>query len=232
MGDSSDRHKTPRVLANGAQKRKKSAEREKKEEDILAKTPKLTSFFIAVKPFEEQDVANDPVIEGDDNRRNTQVAESVVEPESIIEKIPTSTKIDGFGHDISLCPDIPTHDMIGFWANKGSSILQNCDEQVFKEFQKKTNSSSTRKYSKHLFLRNNKNNETLNRFWFCFSPTKGKIYCYACKLVATQRIQLSGDGFTEWKHACERTSEHKNSQNHPEAITILAQLGITQGQID
>ena len=102
MGDSGDRHKTPRVFASGAQKRKKAAEREEKEEEILAKTPKLTSFFIAVKPLEKQDVANDPVIEEDSNRRNTQVAESVVEPESIIKEIPTSTKIDGFGNDIGL----------------------------------------------------------------------------------------------------------------------------------
>ena len=90
-----------------------------------------------MKPLEEHDVANDPVIEEDDNRTNTQVAVSVVEPESIIEEIPTSTKIDGFGNDIGLWPDMPTHDMIAFWANKASSSLQYCDEQVFEEFQKK-----------------------------------------------------------------------------------------------
>ena len=62
--------------------------------------------------------------------------------------------------------------------------------------------------------------------------SKGKIYCYACKLVATQKIQLSGDGFNGWKHASERISEHENSKNHPEAITILAKLGMAQGRID
>jgi hypothetical protein len=51
-------------------------------------------------------------------------------------------------------------------------------------------------------------------------------------LVATQKIQLSGDGFDDWKHASERISQHENSNNHLEAITILAKLGMTQGRID
>jgi len=41
----SDRHKTPRVFASGSQKRKLQAERNKKSEETLAKTSKLTKFF-------------------------------------------------------------------------------------------------------------------------------------------------------------------------------------------
>ena len=103
-------HKREKKLQNGRRKKRK-----------FSLKPQNSHHFLL--RFEEQDVANDPVVEEDDNRTNTQVAISVVEPESIIGEIPTSTKIDGFGNDIGLWPDMPTHDMIAFWANKGSSSL-------------------------------------------------------------------------------------------------------------
>lgn len=41
-----DRHKTPRVFESGFQKKKLHADREKKSEKTIAKTPKLTNYFI------------------------------------------------------------------------------------------------------------------------------------------------------------------------------------------
>jgi hypothetical protein len=215
MSDSSDRHKTPRVFASGAQKRKNAAEREKKG-DMLAKIPKLTSFFtVAVKPVIDENavLTNSPESpdEENDNRTNVQIAEPepiILDKHTSIDINPTLTKVDDLANDIGFLPDIPTKEMIAFWGNKGSSTLQNCDQTFFEE----KADLNFRKCSKHLFLRKNKNNETLNRFWLCFSPTKRKVYCYACKLVATQKIQLSGDGFDDWKHASERISQHENSK--------------------
>jgi hypothetical protein len=179
MSDSSDRHKTPRVFASGAQKRKNAAEREKKEGDMLAKIPKLTSFFtVAVKPVIDENavLTNSPESpdEENDNRTNVKIAEpepTILEKHTSIDINPTLTKVDDLANDIGFLPDIPTKEMIAFWGKKGSSTLQNCDQKFFEE----KADLNFRKCSKHLFLRKNKNNETLNRFWLCFSPTKRKV---------------------------------------------------------
>jgi len=53
----SDRHKTPRVFTSGSQKRKLQAERNKKSEETLAKTSKLTKFF---KSSNKEEIPQDP----------------------------------------------------------------------------------------------------------------------------------------------------------------------------
>ena len=41
----SDRHKTPRVYASGASKRHNKKQKQKKDDDLLSRTHKLTDFF-------------------------------------------------------------------------------------------------------------------------------------------------------------------------------------------
>jgi hypothetical protein len=127
MSDSSDRHKTPRVFASGAQKRKNAAEREKKEGEMLAKIPKLTSFFtVAVKPVIDENAVltnSEPESpdEENDNRTNVQIAEPepiILEKHTSIDINPTLTKVDDLGNDIGFLPDIPTKEMIAFGAIK------------------------------------------------------------------------------------------------------------------
>ncbi|KAL4152679.1 hypothetical protein QTP88_000512 [Uroleucon formosanum] len=57
IGIMNDRHKTPRVFASGSQNRKLKAERNKKSEETLAKTSKLTNFF---KSSNKEEIPQDP----------------------------------------------------------------------------------------------------------------------------------------------------------------------------
>ncbi|CAI6371995.1 unnamed protein product [Macrosiphum euphorbiae] len=83
-----------------------------------------------------------------------------------------------------------------------------------------------------MFTRRNKNQETVNRFWLCFSPSTGKIYCYPCKLMSTQNTKLSREGFNDWKHASDRLYDHAISKTHLESVMSLVQQGKVTGRID
>ncbi|XP_068994056.1 zinc finger MYM-type protein 1-like [Neodiprion pinetum] len=212
----SDRHKTPRVFASGSQKRKLQAERVKKSEESLAKTPKLTSFFTSLN---KEEIPQDPK---KNNRR--------------FNKAELSEELSGLKNDIGLWPVNITKEMIDYWAKKGSTELQNCDQVSLQnsvpQDQPRDTSNFVRKCTKNMFTRRNKNQETVNRFWLCFSPTTGKIYCYACKLMSTQNTKLSGEGFSDWKHASDRLCEHEISKTHLESVMGLLQRGRVTGRID
>ncbi|KAI6647183.1 Zinc finger MYM-type protein 1-like [Oopsacas minuta] len=53
--------------------------------------------------------------------------------------------------------------------------------------------------------------------WHCYSPSRGKVFCFACKLLSPT-TSLFTQGFNDWKHADERISSHENSQQHREAM--------------
>lgn len=201
----SDRHKTPRVFASGSQKRKLQAERVKKSEESLAKTPKLTSFFTSLN---KEEISQDPKKTTEDSTVNIDVDNIQDNPEgpeaevssgdttqfSITEsqtqkEVELSEESSGLKNDIGLWPVNITKEMIDNWANKGSTELQNCDQVSLQnsvpQDQPRDTSNFVRKCTKNMFTRRNKNQETVNRFWLCFSPTTGKIYCYACKLMST-----------------------------------------------
>jgi hypothetical protein len=42
-----DRHKTPRIYASGAQKRKLKVDRYNQREEVISQIPKLTNYFIS-----------------------------------------------------------------------------------------------------------------------------------------------------------------------------------------
>ncbi|XP_046597644.1 zinc finger MYM-type protein 1-like [Neodiprion lecontei] len=147
-----------------------------------------------------------------------------------------SEELSGLKNDKGLWPVNITKEMIDYWAKKGSTELQNCDQVSLQnsvpQDQPRDTSNFVRKSTKNMFTRRNKNQETVNRFWLCFSPTTGKIYCYACKLMSTQNTKLSGEGFSDCKHASDRLCEHEISKTHLESVMSLLQRRRVTGRID
>jgi len=162
--------------------------------------------------------------------------EETTEPSKIVEENQSQAECSGFKNDIGLWPNVITGEMIKYWADKSSSELQNCNEASFQnsipQDHTRSDSSFVRKCSKNLFTRRNQNRETVNRFWLCFSPTTGKVYCYACKLMSTQSTKLTTEGFCDWKHASVRLFEHETSKTHLESVMSLAQRRKATGRID
>lgn len=134
----SDRHKPPRVFASGSQKRKFQAERIKKSEETLAKTPKLTNFFTLSN---KEEIPQDPKKRVEDSTVYRDVVDSIQDyPEaevssgensqfSITEyQLQDEATFCGLKNDIGLWPANITKEMIEYWAKKGSTELQNCDQ--------------------------------------------------------------------------------------------------------
>jgi hypothetical protein len=82
------------------------------------------------------------------------------------------------------------------------------------------------------FYKKHHNNETVECSWLRFSPNTGKVYCYICELVATQRNKLSSSGFCDWKHASVILAEHEISKFHLESVKVLVKRGKELGRID
>lgn len=57
------------------------------------------------------------------------------------------------------------------------------------------------------------------REWLLYSPSTGSVYCYACKLLSSQKHAFIS-GFCDWKHP-ERISDHEKSAEHRQNMLSL-----------
>uniref|UniRef100_A0A2S2QC60 Uncharacterized protein n=1 Tax=Sipha flava TaxID=143950 RepID=A0A2S2QC60_9HEMI len=132
-GIMSNRHKTPRVLANDSQKRKLQAERIKKFKETLAKTPKLTNFFTSSNkeeiPQDSKKTVGNSTVDGDlvnsvQDHSEAKVSSSNGIQFSIIEsELRDEARFCGHKNDKGLWPSNITKGMIEYWAKKGSTEL-------------------------------------------------------------------------------------------------------------
>ncbi|XP_042567684.1 uncharacterized protein LOC109060026 [Cyprinus carpio] len=60
------------------------------------------------------------------------------------------------------------------------------------------------------------NNQIVPREWLLYSPSTGSVYCYACKLLSSQKHAFIIE-FCDWKHP-ERVSDHEKSAEHRQNI--------------
>ena len=82
-----------------------------------------------------------------------------------------------------------------------------------------------------LVRRNGTANAHWVRAWLCLSPVHGKLYCSACRLMRSSRIQLTHDGFCDWRHASVRLAEHETSKDHLEAVARFTRWAKERGTI-
>jgi hypothetical protein len=77
----------------------------------------------------------------------------------------------------------------------------------------------TRYISLSVFYRTLSNGEKYDRKWLLYSPSKGLIFCFVCKLFGSLRDNLFVSiGFDKWKKS-NRIGEHENSIAHRDATT-------------
>lgn len=233
-----DRHVVHRNYKSGSEKRKIQDERNKKVEEVLSKTPKISSFFAAGSTSAaagesetESNVFRDPVplpVPSEEASSSKSIGS-----DSIARKVEEKVN-PNFEKDVGKWSKLSAKE-IDYWIAKGPSELHNCDdEQMFENFsvsQDRGDVTGFRKCTKSLFYRKLQN-ETVFRNWLCFSPDSGKLYCFFCKLMNVSLSNFSGDGFCNWKRAQEKLSSHETSKDHLEssvAISLRAgKLGLDQ----
>ena len=72
------------------------------------------------------------------------------------------------------------------------------------------------------------NGEITNRKWLVYSKHMNKVYCFCCKLLATQNNKkiLANDGLNDWKHLGKRLKQHENSIEHITNMNTWTELRV------
>lgn len=242
-GFGDDRHKSraPRKYDSGAQKRKRSKEKDERHKAVVDKTQKISEFFTPAQTgdssmteagtpteTEQADLATQPPRQDSPN-----ISEGSTDEEHASDEEARDILTDrgpGFANCIGCWPpERPSSEMIDYWASRDLEPLQNStgpfDSSIqFVEGRKRC-------CSKNLFYRRLQNGESVKRSWLCFSTSTGKLYCIACKLFGGATA-LGGEGFNDWKHASRSIEVHERSHVHCANIIRLSDRATSAGRVD
>lgn len=153
----SNRHKTKEVFKCGSEKRKMAKEKEKKNEQVLAKSRRMTEFITKsnlTAPSVSEVAGNNDVINDDvdepivsdntrqpDNQTETNEQEEVMNtPEEVPISLTHSSEFDSVpapkisvcsNSDIGKWPIVLTSSDIDICVKMDTVLLQNCDEDLF-----------------------------------------------------------------------------------------------------
>lgn len=90
-----------------------------------------------------------------------------------------------------------------------------------------------RSFYPSLFQRQLCNGEFVNREWLLYSPSKGSVYCFVCRLFSTKESKFSsGCGYSDWKHAATRIAEHETSPEHNKCMLTYCSRHKKAGRLD
>ncbi|XP_043467715.1 uncharacterized protein LOC122501966 [Leptopilina heterotoma] len=190
---------------SGCEYRKQAFKRKLKDDEVMAKTRKLSSYFITkhlevnVLNTTEKNELSDDI----DNERKINDDE--------LEK-PNSTNL------------FSTQDVFGdkmFFENSNLSddpakwIISDTLRDHFAQHGYKQNKDVDFSQSKRVL-----------------TITKGALYCVPCLLFGGDSSFADKDGFSDWKNAVNRISDHENSEKHVSCLKSLNDRANAFGRID
>ena len=119
-----------------------------------------------------------------------------------------------------------------YWARMGPELCQNQQSDLSASERQYTH--QRRFFSRALFQRKLCNGEYLPRKWLCYSPSKGTVFCFACKHFGHSKVRppFGSVGFSNWKHASERIAEHESCEMHRKAMIVYINKTANQGTVD
>ena len=95
------------------------------------------------------------------------------------------------------------------------------------------NEKKNRFCSKSVFIKIHKlTKESLKRNWLCYSPSKGCLFCFPCKVMNKFHERFSENGFNDWKNATVYIEQHEHSLAHREALTSITSWKMDKPCID
>ena len=110
-----------------------------------------------------------------------------------------------------------SNEEIAYWIERGPSEIQHScgpfssSKRVYKK--------QSRFCTKALFYATKVNGETYSKERLVYSPAKGRVYCFVCKLFPNHASSsaLASDGFDDW-HNSYLIQAHENSEKHTNAM--------------
>ncbi|XP_067625649.1 zinc finger MYM-type protein 5-like [Eurosta solidaginis] len=118
---------------------------------------------------------------------------------------------------------------------KGPAYLQNKDSDFSDTSKTYTDGdrSVTRYFNKSLFIRKLKNNESVERKWLLFSPSKNSVFCFSCSLFNSSDLNLcSSSGCSDWKHINHIILAHENNPAHRRSMITYLARSKAVGRVD
>lgn len=189
-------------------------QKKRKKEEEAQRHPKIDQFFSKrpnQTPVVEQELVSSP----------QQPTCSVPQSISHIEDPPVATSSSlimvsvspNIINDIGLWCELSNDDKT-YWIEKGPSILQHWEDG----FQNSEREYVTQKRycTISLFKTKKFNGEQYTRDWLCYSPSKGKVFCFVCKIFSSSD-NLFCQGFNDWNNP-KTINSHENSSEHKTAL--------------
>jgi len=107
-------------------------------------------------------------------------------------------------------------------------------QKEYKNYISQTNGNKLRHCTSSLFYSQCLNDETVIRSCLCFSPGKGKLYCFLFKLFNESRDEdrFSGNGYSDWKNASRSASSHEIPAAHKNVLISLTVWVKETGRVD
>lgn len=227
----------------GGWERAKELEKKKRHEaEELKKTHKLTSFF----PVLEKDATGATAT--DDSPSISQVdrdGATATDDPLLLEEAPVGPAVEAglavtvegradtasvtIPNDVGLFGDITDH-LREMCIGLGTSHFRNLADSYPET--KRDYSGVNRFLNSSAFKRVLPNGEVASRDWLVYSPAKACVFCFPCILFSSDRVQLSGPGFTDWKNMAQYLKAHEISPKHVKSVLTLCQRSVAAGQVD
>lgn len=154
----------------------------------------------------------------------------------------SSADMSAHSNDLGKWPEILSETDKEFWISQGAEGIKKCQnkESSFKSSARRDELQNTNRYCKKSFftLIHDSSQKVLDRNWLCFSESKGKLFCFPCKLLTTsvqkmkESMGFASTGFCDWKHAVESLSRHEKTSIHANAMFSLSLLQKKAARVD
>lgn len=237
-------HEAIRKYDSGAKKRKQTEHKRERQEELINKIPKLSSFFKSVckddgnnqpQPGTSTDTSIAANSETDATltaATNTVLVEECEhDSTSVHDDTPTISDSDTNEQPESVLSSSPSTDVACwgsakgdlqcYWVDKGVKASLQCqNKDASFAASERIFKSNKRRLSKALFTRSMRNGEHVPRDWLVYSPSTGNVFCFHCLLFGESPSAFSTTGFSDWRHSTARVEEHEVSKPHREAVMI------------
>ena len=210
---------------SGSEFRKRAKETIVKNEKLLAKIPKLTTFYKS----QSTDVS-ERNLESSETSTTEQTTDPNTAPEN--EKggggdcsnnsVPaTENSATGQLRAVQPQPTQISNDPACWIINEElrdyiaqNGLKQNDDEDFSKSARHYPD--HRRHFSKSHFMKKMTNEETVKRSWLVYSPSNGHVYCGPCKLYGGSSL-FATSGFNDWRNVG-GIAGHENSRDHQQCL--------------
>ncbi|XP_018362132.1 PREDICTED: uncharacterized protein LOC108760585, partial [Trachymyrmex cornetzi] len=240
-----------RKRLSGSEYRKQAAKKKLKDDEVMGKTKKLSSYFKSKqtatgssnteetseffqKTLDSADELNDEVSSEnpfeDLERRQSDFGKAVGRDREGSTESTKRTEHDG---EIFTFSDDPAKWLIND-STRDYIAEHNYKQNTHLDFaqSKRIYNNAVRYLNLSLFERKLLNGEKTLRTWLVYSESKGSVYCAPCLLFDGESSFASKDGFSDWKNAVIRMSDHENSKQHQSCLKSLKDRASNFGRID